>query len=106
MNEKELGHFHHIDEVKTENKRKGQHFFDASAMRFFGSRVGYRIYGGCYFVTSEQDNHGDYARRYTIRVAYRDGDVDTVGDFQAFDTRAQAVAVARNLAAKLATGGK
>lgn len=104
MNDRQLGHFQNIEEVKTQNKRKGQHFFDASTMRFFGSRVGYRIYGGCYFVTSEQDNYGGGSRRYTVRVAYACGDIDTVGDFQAFDTHRQAVAFARDLAAKLDTG--
>jgi hypothetical protein len=102
MNDRQIGDFQNIEEVKTQNKRKGQHFFDASTMRFFGSRVGYRIYGGCYFVTSEQDNYGGYARRYTVRVAYACGDIDTVGDFQAYATRAQAVKAIKQL---LAEGG-
>jgi hypothetical protein len=46
MDDRQLGDFQNIEEVKTQNRRKGQHFFDASTMRFFGSRVGYRIYGG------------------------------------------------------------
>ena len=97
--DKQLGNFGTIEEIKQQNSRKGQHFFSDSTMRFFGSRVGYRVYGGCYFVTSEKDNYGDQARRYTVRVAYSDGDIDTMGDFQAFATRAQAVAYARSLVA-------
>jgi hypothetical protein len=83
-----------MDAIKSANARAGHHFFEASSMRFFASRVGQSVYGGRYFVTSEQFR--DYsagrvdARRYTIRECDLEGHVRTVGDFQGFGTAAQA----------------
>ena len=83
-----------MEAIKRANARAGHHFFEASSMRFFASRVGSKVYGGRYFVTSEQFR--DYEsrwfehRRYTIRECDLEGHVRTVGDFQGFGTAAQA----------------
>ena len=63
--------FYSMDEVETANQRAGRHFFDASAKRFFGSRIGQTLYASedrtrYAFVTSEQPPHGD--RAYTART--------------------------------------
>jgi hypothetical protein len=86
-----------INEIRIEAKRAGSHFFDADTMRFFGSRVLPTVYGGRYFITSEQDNYGNGARAYTVRIALDKGNVDTVGAFQAYATRAQAVKAIKRL---------
>ena len=46
-----------IAEIKRENKKAGQHFFDADTMRFFDSRIessAMRGHERYYFITSEQ----------------------------------------------------
>jgi hypothetical protein len=89
--------FHTIQDVRRHNCRQGFHFFDADTLSFFSSRIGGRLYGGRYFVTSEQGPNG--IRAYTIRYANDDGTITTVGDFQSHDTRSQAIAAVRRLVA-------
>jgi hypothetical protein len=89
-----------LNEIRYEAKRAGSHFFDTDTMRFFGSRVLPTVYGGRYFITSEQDHYGNGAKAYTIRIALADGHIDTVGDFQAYATRAQAVSAVKRLVAE------
>lgn len=91
-------HYNTISEIKAANKAAGQHFFDPDAMRFFRSRVLRGVIGGRFFITSEQFVPSDGTpepRRYTIRVIDERGHVDTLGDFQAYSTPAQARAAAR-----------
>lgn len=72
----------------------GGHFFDPSSMRFFDSRIESREpINGRYFVTSEKfhgssDSSGP--RLFTLRVVSDDGDISTVGDFQAYVSHAAA----------------
>ena len=77
--------------IETANRDAGFHWFDADTLRFFGSRISEASFDGRYFVTSE-DNFDRSARSYSIREAMSDGRVATVGDFQEFATRAQAIA--------------
>jgi hypothetical protein len=89
-----------MDEVRAAHHG---HWFDASTLRFFRSRVSDTIYGGRFFVTSEQD--GDHPRRYTIRVAHPEGAIDTVGAFQQYATGSGAHKAAQRLGAEwLSTG--
>lgn len=95
--------FRTIADIKRANKELGHHWFSPDTMRFFSSRVLREVYGGRYFVTSEQFYPvlGEaYARRYTIRVAADDGSIDTVGEFQAYKTARAAKAAARKLGAQ------
>lgn len=92
------------DDVKLAARNMGSHFFDADTMRFFGSRIGERVYGGRFFVTSEQ-REWNTPRRYTVRVVTPSGrgrrfDITTAGDFHSIDTGAEA----RRLAERLARG--
>ncbi len=83
------------------HKDNGGHFFDPLTMRFFRSRVGRRIYGGQYFVTSERDGFSLNPRRYTVRkFTGPDGDVETVGEFQQYASRSGAIAAAKRYAIK------
>lgn len=84
--------------IREANEALGHHFFEPAAMRFFRSRIEGGPYGYTgYFVTSEQFD-SDSPRLYTIRHANEDGSIATVGEFQAYATRAAAVAEARYLA--------
>jgi len=91
-----------ITEIKRANKANGGHWFEPATMRFFNSRVESRVYegpGGVYFVTSERRER-DMPKRYSVRVFDPStGDIDTVGEFQAFDNLAEVRANARALAA-------
>lgn len=97
--------YYSIDQIKEANARRGHHFFEPATMRFFRSRIAsYEIFGGRYFVTSEQfenSNHKRSPRRYTIRRVKDDGSIDTVGDFQAYPT-----VIAAKRAAQRIAGGK
>lgn len=77
-----------IEQVKEANRQEGYHFFDASTMKFFQSRVGDTLYDGRYFVTSERDDRGP--RRYTIREILPSGNIVTVGKEGQYDSGTQA----------------
>jgi hypothetical protein len=88
---------HDINDLKTVSHATGGHFFDTGAMRFFDSRVGGFILRNDdtsgYFVTSERYDYKS-PRLYTVRryslVTREDGspwvDIETVGDFQDWET--------------------
>jgi len=92
------GRFKFVSEIKEANRKSGRYFFEADTMRFFRSKVAtYYVWDGRYFITSEQnvwfdEHHQRHAepRRFSIREAHDDGDIDTVGEFQAWATLAQA----------------
>lgn len=93
-----------ISAVKARNRACGQHFFDADTLRFFGSRIGSRVFVGSnatYFVTSEQMPRSDDPRRYTVRKI-KGCDVSTVGKFQQYKTEA----AANKAAARVAKTGR
>jgi hypothetical protein len=106
-------------DIKRANADAGQHWFEPGALRFFRSRIGDTVYPApaqrvTYFVSSEQfvGSRGDAApRKYSIRKVYWGGwypdgrehvrgDVDTAGEFQAYDSgstaRRHAAAMAAN----------
>jgi hypothetical protein len=90
-----------ISGIKQANTARGHHFFDASSMRFFRSKIASkRVFGGRYFITSEQFDW-DSPRLYTIREAKPDGRIETVQEFQKFATVEQA----KRAAEKLVKGG-
>lgn len=96
------GPYTSIAHIKAASKESGSHFFDADSMKFFDSKVGDAVFGGRYFITSEQFHGpcGSEPRKWTIRVADDAGHISTVGDFQQFKTSAEAVKAARALAAE------
>lgn len=88
-----------IPEIRLRNKEAGHHFFDRDTMAFFNSKV-YEVVYGRYFVTSEQFVAPDgtaNARLYTVRRFNEDHSIDTVGDFQEFKTRMDAMFEAKRL---------
>jgi hypothetical protein len=70
-----------VAEIRSANKALGHHFFDKDTMEFFRSAVYNDVYGGRYFITSEQFVASDgeaFPREYTIREAHDDGSIETV----------------------------
>ena len=93
-----------IEQIKATNAAKGYHWFEASTLRFFLSRIGRTVYegpGGIYFVSSEQfeASSGERApRRYTVRSFNPEtGNINTVGQFNQL-SRGQAVRLAKHCA--------
>jgi hypothetical protein len=87
-----------IERLKSEVTHGGSHFFDRDAMRFFKSRVNRTLYGGRFFVTSE-DNGYD-GRKYTVRFVRQDANghyTMTDTGFQRYSTSRAANNAARAL---------
>ncbi len=85
--------FANMAEVKAANKAVGGHWFDRSTMRFFDTRIEGGLRYGRYFITSEQFTGSSgisEPRKYTVRAARENGDIDTIGEFQAHWTREDA----------------
>lgn len=71
-----------MGEIKRANKEKGGHWFSKDTLAFFSSMVYPTVYDGSFFITSEKFE--DHPRLYTIRQAKSNGDIVTVGEFQAY----------------------
>jgi len=86
-----------ISDVKRINKQSGHFFFEEGAMRFFESKVESRglLINNKFFITSEQfiSSTGQSSpRKFTVRELNRKtGGIGTVGEFQQFTTRKQAI---------------
>ena len=97
-----------VSEIRRANVAADHHFFDADAMAFFDSRIedGGKVYGGRYFITSEQFHfRGEaFPRKYTIRRADADGTVHTVlGTWQEYASMIEARAAAEAIASHVTT---
>lgn len=93
-----------LSDVRRACREVGHRFFDADSMRFFQTRLNPSLTrighdGRVWFVTSERFIMEYPSRRlYTVRVAKwgkkANGDpwidIDTVGEFQGFETRKEA----------------
>jgi hypothetical protein len=102
------GKWESMTNVQYENRATGQHWFSESTLQFFGSRIGGRVYGGRFFVSSERDSYGAWGgqRRYTIRIVRDDANIDTWGEHGQFGSRSGAVKCAERLAKQLQQGGE
>ena len=87
-----------LSQIISEAETAGSHFFTRGAMRFFDSRILVKVYGGCYFITSERDNYRDSNPRfYTIRKYEGGLGIETVGEFCQYATKAQAESAIKKL---------
>ena len=76
-----------IDRIAARNKAHGQHFFDEDTLGFFNSVVYDDVIHNTLFITSELGNWPGAVREYTIRRAVKRGErIETVGEFQQFNT--------------------
>ena len=95
--EKRPGNFKTMRLIKEANHINGFFFFEPGAMRFFDSQIHtIEPIHGCLFITSEQFNY-DSPRLYTIRKANQDGSIESVSEFQEFETIEEANAAAEKL---------
>ena len=81
-----------IDEMREDNKAIGHHWFSPDTMRYFRTRIHGGVIAGHYFITSEQFQPlygAPEPRRYTVRTCSA-GHVDTIGDFGAYESLADA----------------
>lgn len=89
----------YISMAEVKYKANG-YFFSDGATRFFNSRYpqnAYRIGDKAYFVTSEKFDYKS-PRLFTVRfLDLKTGNVDTLGEFQAYTTKAQALGVIKRL---------
>lgn len=90
--------FNTLQQVINANRKIGNHFFDASTMKFFNSIIHGDLVKGRYFITSEKNNR-ENTRRYTIRMANNNGSIDTIYKFQHFKTLAKAKRAIKDLPA-------
>ncbi len=88
--------YYNLDAIKAANEKLGHYWFQPATMRFFRTRLGRTVYGGRYFITSEQFERCG-TRAFTIRKANDDGSIDTIGDFEGWATRKQAEGRIRNI---------
>jgi len=95
-----------MHELIRAHERAGGEFFEDGAMRFFSSRIcpTTLTFGRdeqYFFVTSERQSE-ETARFYTVRLwdANNPRQVETVGLFQTYDTRAQADRACKRAAGK------
>ena len=81
-----------INEIKKSHEAQGGHFFDPCWMRVYNSRIGRTVYKGKYFITSEQfiSVNEVEPRRYTVKKCVN-VEIETVGEFQQFATRREAI---------------
>lgn len=92
-----------VDIRIVKNLARG-HFFSAGATRFFSSHYSqiayYQPQTDCYFFVSSEQFDSKTPRRYTVRRLNLSGGVDTIGDFQQYETSRQAHKAARQAAEK------
>uniref|UniRef100_A0AAU3I9F0 Uncharacterized protein n=1 Tax=Streptomyces sp. NBC_01393 TaxID=2903851 RepID=A0AAU3I9F0_9ACTN len=90
-----------LDQVKRAARNgAAPHWFDASALRFFSSRISETVYpteGGAYFVSSERFDWQS-PRLFTVRHCTTAGEISTVGEFQGYASRNGAHTAAQRLA--------
>ena len=84
-----------MQQVREANEATGQHWFSPSTIRWFNSRIGRTLYGGRYFISSEQPPRGE--RMWSVREAMPDGTIETCLAFQEFPTRQAAIRAAKSL---------
>ena len=84
-----------IEQIRNANKALGRHWFDASTLRFFSSRIAGPVISNM-FVSSERLD-ANLPRLYTIRRANEDGSIDTVGEFQQYTSKRAALAAIRQM---------
>jgi hypothetical protein len=71
-------------DVRAANEESGFRFFSRENMRFFRTRIASALYAGRYFITSDASSFSNpNARRFNIREVAPDGDIKTVGEYNA-----------------------
>lgn len=96
--------FNTIQDIARASLAAGSHWFDKGSMKFFNCRLMPDIFhaadGRILFVTSE-DNGYD-GRKFSVRAFDpKNADIDTIGDFNSYETKASALKAAKEFASKV-----
>jgi hypothetical protein len=83
--------FKTIADVRAANRANGGNWFSRGTMRFFGARIESKLYKGGYFITSESYLNKNSQRKYSVRKALSDGSIVTVGEFNSFTWKIDAI---------------
>jgi hypothetical protein len=95
--------FYNTNELAEFATRSGSHWFEPSTMRFFKSRVSREIFGGRFFISSEDTSSPYYpdVRKYSVRSFYitENGllQIETIGEFRQYATRSAALSAIKKL---------
>jgi len=84
--------FNTIEDVKRANKAAGLHWFEEGAMAFFDSIIYPELIQhpeGAYFISSGRFDSRS-PRLFTVRFANLEGRVNSVSEFQGFNTQEDA----------------
>jgi hypothetical protein len=91
----DISKFDRIEQIEGLNAALGFYFFSPDTMRWFNSKVYddiYQVKEGVCFITSERDDYLDRqpTRLYTVRIMRLNGRIDSLSEFQQFNTLKQA----------------
>ena len=95
------GKFADINAIIRNNKRNDYQFFSPKSMAFWGSSVHDEVYGGCVFVTRDNDFHGN--PMYSVRIAMDDGSIHSYA-FNEFETSKDAHRKAKQVGMAIVDG--
>lgn len=85
-----------LSTIRANNIASGKFWFDVGAMRFFKTKIYSAVYHDKFFVTAETGP--DQVTRFSIREAIDGGrEIQTVGDFGAYKSLAEARHAAKEL---------
>ncbi len=87
--------------IAAANGGKSPEWFSQPSMHWFGTLLETPVYpvaDGAYFVTSERDTGADRPRKWSVRFCSDDGSVETIGEFQQYETSTEAHRAARGVA--------
>jgi hypothetical protein len=83
--------FKTMGDVRAANSQITGHWFDRDTMQFFNTRIESQLIAGRYFITSERRDN-TFPRLFSVRQALPDGRIETVGRFQAYESKEAALA--------------
>ena len=95
------GNYTDINAIIRNNRRNDYQFFSPKSMAFWGSSVHDEVYGGCVFVTRDNDFQGN--PMYSIRIAMDDGSIHSYA-FNEFETSKDAHRKAKQVGMAIADG--
>lgn len=82
--------FNSMEEIRNLNARVGLFFFQSEWMLMMDSTIESDVLYGCFFITREC-NFDRSEHFYSIREALPDGRINTIGGFQQFETKGDAI---------------
>lgn len=85
-----------LTDVKRQNHELGHEFFSKGAKNFFQSKMESALIADKYFVTSERFDSAS-KMLFTVRMALPNGAIKTMGTFQQFNTKSEAIAFIKEL---------